>query len=184
MLASWLSCFWWGCIPRLTAKIIQKATWIWQTELIRDGGEELLDFSREEGINLIYLQIDRQLSSDIYEAFIERAHEDQIAVHALGGDPRWALTEHLDDMLGLADWVIDYNGKVAAGARFDGIHLDVEPYVLAKWETEQVQIITTWEQNLKAFLSLASGKGLELGIDIPFGLTNTPWRMEPILMNG
>ncbi|SEM63199.1 hypothetical protein SAMN04488688_11681 [Paenibacillus sp. cl141a] len=146
----------------------KKATWIWQTDLIRDGGEELLDFSREEGINLIYLQIDRQLSSEIYEAFIERAHEDQIAVHALGGDPRWALTEHLDDMLGLADWVIDYNGKVAAGARFDGIHLDVEPYVLAKWDTEQDQIIATWEQNLKAFLSLASGKGLELGIDIPF----------------
>lgn len=76
-----------------------KATWIWQTDLIQDGGEELLDFSREEGINLIFLQIDRQMPFEVYEAFIQRAHESQIAVHALGGDPRWALTEHREDML-------------------------------------------------------------------------------------
>ncbi|MGE7055200.1 hypothetical protein ACQKI4_21740, partial [Paenibacillus glucanolyticus] len=78
-----------------------KATWIWQTDLIKDGGEELLDFSREEGINLIYLQINRQMPAETYEAFIQRAHDAQIAVHALGGDPRWALTEYRNDMLGL-----------------------------------------------------------------------------------
>lgn len=38
-----------------------KATWVWQTELIEDGGEKLLEFARNEGINLIYLQINRDL---------------------------------------------------------------------------------------------------------------------------
>lgn len=146
----------------------KKATWIWQTNLIQDGGEELLGFSREEGINLIYLQVDRQMSSDTYEAFIRRAHEAQIAVHALGGDPGWALTEHADDMLGLADWVNDYNGKVTDDARFDGIHLDIEPYVLNHWDTDHEKIIASWEQNVNMFLSRLSGSGLELGIDIPF----------------
>lgn len=145
-----------------------RATWIWQTDLIKDGGEELLHFASDEGINLIYLQIDRQLPPEIYEAFIKRAHENQIAVHALGGDPRWALTEHREDMLGLADWVLNYNGKVSTGARFDGIHLDIEPYVLAQWEDETDEVISTWEQNLIMFLSQASGSDLELGIDIPF----------------
>lgn len=146
----------------------RKATWIWQTHLIQDAGEELLSFSRQEGINLIYLQIDRQMSSGTYEAFIRRAHEDQIAVHALGGDPRWALTEHVDDMLGLADWVNDYNNKAGDDARFDGIHLDIEPYVLQQWETDQATVIASWEQNLNMFLGRVSGRGLELGIDIPF----------------
>lgn len=145
-----------------------KATWIWQTDLIKDGGEELLDFSREEGINLIYLQINRQMPAETYEAFIQRAHDAQIAVHALGGDPRWALTEYRNDMLGLVTWVNDYNNKVSTSARFDGIHLDIEPYVLAEWGTAQDQIIAAWEQNLTLFLSQASGMGLELGIDIPF----------------
>ncbi|MEC0255532.1 hypothetical protein P4H67_04230 [Paenibacillus lautus] len=154
--------------PAYGENATKKATWIWQTNLIQDGGEEVLRFSREEGINLIYLQIDRQLPSEIYEAFIQRAHENQIAVHALGGDPRWALTEHREDMLGLADWVINYNGKVSAGARFDGIHLDIEPYVLPHWEDEKDKIISTWEQNLKVFLNQVSGNDLELGIDIPF----------------
>lgn len=89
-------------------------------------------------------------------------------MHALGGDPRWALTEHREDMLGLADWVVNYNGKVSAGARFDGIHLDIEPYVLAQWEDEKDKIISTWEQNLEVFLNQVSGNELELGIDIPF----------------
>ncbi|RAR44164.1 hypothetical protein [Paenibacillus sp. MDMC362] len=155
-----------------------KATWIWQTDLIQDGGEELLDFSREEGINLIFLQIDRQMPSEVYEAFIQRAHENQMAVHALGGDPRWALTEHREDMLGLADWVINYNGKVSIGSRFDGIHLDIEPYVLAEWEDEQDIIINTWEQNLMVFLNQVSGSDLELGIDIPF------WFDQYTLANG
>jgi hypothetical protein len=154
--------------PAYGENATKKATWIWQTDLIQDGGEELLRFSREEGINLIYLQIDRQLPSEIYEAFIQRAHENQIAVHALGGDPRWALTEYREDMLGLADWVVNYNGKVSAGARFDGIHLDIEPYVLAQWEDEKDKIISTWVQNLEVFLNQVSGNELELGIDIPF----------------
>ena len=70
-------------------------------------------------------------------------------------------------MLDLADWVNDYNGKVAADARFDGIHLDIEPYVLNQWETDHQKIIASWEQNLNMFLSRVSGSGLELGIDIP-----------------
>lgn len=61
-----------------------KATWVWQTEWIKDGGEELLDYSHEEGINLIYLQINRQMSAEIYQTFVEKAHAANIAVHALG----------------------------------------------------------------------------------------------------
>ena len=71
-----------------------KATWVWQTELIEDGGEQLLDFAGQEGINLIYLQINRDLPKGTYEQFIQNAHAGGIAVHALGGDPRWALLRH------------------------------------------------------------------------------------------
>lgn len=146
----------------------EKATWVWQTELIEDGGERLLSFARDEGMSLIYLQIKRDLPKETYEQFIRNAHEKQIAVHALGGDPRWALPEHRDRMLGLAKWVMDYNAGVPADGRFDGIHLDIEPYVLPQWETEQDKVISSWESNLKEFLNQTTGTGLELGIDIPF----------------
>lgn len=71
-----------------------KATWVWQTELIEDGGEKLLEFARNEGIHLIYLQINRDLPKKTYETFVQHAHEERVAVHALGGDPGWALTEY------------------------------------------------------------------------------------------
>ncbi|GIP56269.1 hypothetical protein J15TS10_00830 [Paenibacillus woosongensis] len=154
--------------PVYGEKSMMKATWIWQTDMIMDGGEQILRFSRNEGINLIYLQINRQMPKETYEAFVKRAHEAQIAVHALGGDPRWALVEYRDDMLGLADWVMDYNGSVTPEGRFDGVHLDIEPYVLDQWESGPDEIISSWESNLKAFLSKLSGSGLERGIDIPF----------------
>ena len=145
-----------------------KATWVWQTELIEDGGEQLLDFARTEGINLIYLQINRDLPKETYEKFIQHAHEGNVAVHALGGDPKWALQEHRDRMLGLADWTTNYNASVPSDSRFDGIHLDIEPYVLPQWESDQEAVITSWESNLKAFINKASDTSLELGIDIPF----------------
>jgi hypothetical protein len=147
-----------------------KATWVWQTEVIEDGGKELLDFARNQGINLIYLQINRDLPASRYEAFIKNAHADQIAVHALGGDPGWAQTKHRDRLVGLVDWVMNYNNTVAAGARFDGIHLDIEPYVLPEWETDPQGVIRTWIGNMQAFLDAAhaSRSKLELGIDLPF----------------
>ncbi|GAA0134444.1 hypothetical protein YSY43_12840 [Paenibacillus sp. YSY-4.3] len=154
--------------PVYAERSMVKATWIWQTDMIMDGGDQVIRFSRNEGINLIYLQINRQIPKETYEVFVKRAHEAQIAVHALGGDPRWALVEHRDDMLGLADWVMNYNGSVTPEGRFDGVHLDIEPYVLNDWESEPDRIISSWEINLKEFLGKLSGSGLELGIDIPF----------------
>ncbi|MED5018026.1 hypothetical protein P9847_12005 [Paenibacillus chibensis] len=145
-----------------------KATWVWQTELIEDGGEKLLDFARQQGINLIYLQINRDLPNATYETFIQHAHEGGVAVHALGGDPGWALSVHKDRLLGLADWTMNYNASVPADNRFDGIHLDIEPYVLPQWETDQGEVISSWMNNMQAFLDRAKGKGLELGLDIPF----------------
>ncbi|MEK3734908.1 hypothetical protein MKX64_21075 [Paenibacillus sp. FSL M8-0334] len=143
-----------------------RATWVWQTEFIADRGEQLIAFAKDEGINLIYLQIQRQLPKPMYEHFIQQAHENGIAVHALGGDPRWALAEYRNDMLDFADWVTSYNREAAA--RFDGIHLDIEPYVLDQWEDQHPSIIESWQRNLTAFLNTISDAGLETGIDIPF----------------
>lgn len=154
--------------PVYGEKPLVRATWIWQTDMIRDGGEQVLSFSQNEGINLIYLQINRKMPRETYEIFLKRAHEEGIRVHALGGDPGWALTEHRDDMLGLADWVMNYNDNVSPEGRFDGVHLDIEPYVLAQWENDHNTIISSWESNLRAFLGNLSESGLELGIDIPF----------------
>ncbi|OZB95198.1 hypothetical protein [Paenibacillus sp. XY044] len=147
-----------------------KATWVWQTELIEDGGKELLSFAQNQGINLIYLQINRDLPANQYETFIKNAHADNIAVHALGGDPGWAQTKHRDRLVGLVDWVNDYNNAEASDARFDGIHLDIEPYVLPEWNTDPEGVIGTWIGNIQAFLDAAhaSGSTLDLGIDLPF----------------
>ncbi|WP_433620262.1 hypothetical protein [Paenibacillus cellulositrophicus] len=147
-----------------------KATWVWQTELIEDGGKNLLDFAQNQGINLIYLQINRDMPASEYEAFIKNAHADNIAVHALGGDPGWAQTKHRDRLVGLVDWVNDYNNAEASDAQFDGIHLDIEPYVLPEWGTDPEGVIGTWINNIQAFLDAAhaSGSKLDLGIDLPF----------------
>lgn len=147
-----------------------KATWVWQTELIEDGGKDLLDFAQNQGINLIYLQINRDMPASEYEAFIKIAHADNIAVHALGGDPGWAQTKHRDRLVGLVDWVNDYNNAEASDAQFDGIHLDIEPYVLPEWGTDPEGVIGTWINNIQAFLDAAhaSGSKLDLGIDLPF----------------
>ncbi|GAB6989992.1 hypothetical protein [Paenibacillus pini] len=145
-----------------------KATWVWQTELIEDGGEQLLHFATEQRVNLIYVQINRDLPYEAYEPFIKNAHAAGVAVHALGGDPGWALKVHRERLLGLVNWVQNYNNSAASKSKFDGIHLDIEPYVLDQWEEDPNRILSSWIDNMQAYLSAASSSGLELGIDLPF----------------
>lgn len=149
-----------------------KATWVKQTELIENGGGKLLEFATTQGVNVIYLQINKTLSNQVYGQFIANASKRGIAVHALDGSPDWALTANKSKFTELVSWVSAYNAQATADQKIKGIHLRVEAYALPEWGSGAAEVTTSWKSNLQEFISAAGAKlpGLELGIDLPYWL--------------
>ncbi len=153
----------------------KKATWIWQAELIDAKRQDILGFAKQNGINTIYLRIERQKPFDYYRPFLQEAHAAGIEVHALGGHPAWALASHRGRMLDLLDWVSRYNSEADAKERIDGVHLDIEPYLLPEWNTDQAEVLKQWTANMKAFVEQArNDPALEVSTDLAVWFDNIP----------
>jgi hypothetical protein len=102
-------------------------------------------------------------------------------VHALNGDATWisnqeAATNFINDLL-------NYNSKSQNNEKFDGINLDIEPYILSSWEKDtngnsltlvqspvNTEIATQYLQLLSSARGMisAKGEGMTFGVDTPF----------------
>lgn len=146
----------------------QQATWVWQAERIVSEPEHLLSFAKNNRIQLMYLHIHPDVPESAYRRFVRQAAKEGIEVHALAGDPTWALPDYRGRMMDLLRKIQRYNAQAAEDERFRGIHLDIEPYVLPQWQEDANEIIHSWMDNLDVFLEAGRDEGsLEFGVDIP-----------------
>lgn len=147
-----------------------EATWVWNTWNIVNEKDQLLQFAKQQGVNLIYLQViqDGEITTEQYRTFIREAGLNGIEVQALDGHPEWAKEENRYHITNLVNWVKQYNASVGAGERFSGIHLDVEPYILPEWSTNRDAVVTQWMDTVKMFIPQVKGDGtLKATSDIP-----------------
>ncbi|PAD32163.1 hypothetical protein CHH60_04050 [Paenibacillus sp. 7523-1] len=149
-----------------------RAAWVWQAKSVQDdGGDELLANAAKHKINRLYVNVDMNLSDEVYRTFISKASDAGIAVEALGGDPSWAIQGREAPMLRLAAWVSDYNQGAAAEERFDAIHLDIKPYVLPAWKDDSESLVQSWVANMKLLLEQVEANGaIDINVDLPFWL--------------
>ncbi|MYL32477.1 hypothetical protein GLW08_06865 [Pontibacillus yanchengensis] len=122
-----------------------KGMWAWFPNddiATREAREELIDFSKEKGVNVLYLNIGErggdpylEQHPEQYEAFIKAAHEHDIDVIALDGASEWARAENHYIPINRFRLVRNYNQQVPEQAQFDGIQFDIEPYLLPEWDT-------------------------------------------------
>jgi hypothetical protein len=148
-----------------------RAAWVWQAKSVSDGGNELLENAAKHKINRLYVNVDMNLSQEVYHTFISKASKAGIAVEALGGDPSWAVSGREGPMLKLADWVSNYNLAAKPEERFDAIHLDIKPYVLPQWKEDAKPLVQSWVANMKLLLEQVKQAGaVEVNVDLPFWL--------------
>ncbi|MFD1885734.1 hypothetical protein [Paenibacillus wenxiniae] len=152
------------------AQSAQKATWLWNTQLIVTSSADVLQFASSQGVNLIYLQINRDLDAAVYHNFIAAATAKGIAVQALDGDPSWALDSQRSKLQSSLDWITSYQNTASADQRFSGIHIDIEPYLLREWKTKQSKVIRGWQQSVLSVSQTAQQLGISASADIPFWL--------------
>lgn len=147
-----------------------KATWLWDASIIAEQTPEIIAFSKEQGVDTIFLQIQDEVPAATYRKFIAAAGQAEIEVHGLNGHADWAYEEKLDEGLAFIERVRAYNAASAKNERFEGIQLDVEPYQLKRWENEESSVIAEWQNNMKAWTKAGEDAGLYMSAAIPFWL--------------
>lgn len=156
--------------------------WVWNTdELFARDSEwrrRLLDTIARWKLTEVYLQLphadaDRSLGdwnddarSAALAGLIAELHQANVQVHALDGAAWLALPEERSELVALAASVRDYNAAHAAAARFDAVHLDIEPYLLPAFGGRRIADLLA---SLVQGLTLTKEKvGIPLWLDIPF----------------
>lgn len=152
---------------------MEKGTWIWDAQIIRSEQERILDFARENGLTSLYLHIDRDMKPEDYQKFIRRATSLNIRIEALAGKPYWAFRDHQARIEEFIIWVKDYNASVDPQGRFQGLHLDIEPYILEEWKTENKRVMENWMDNMRFIEKETKGTGLNITVDVPFWIYRT-----------
>ncbi len=109
------------------------ATWVWHTEDLLQHPEGWPDFVRalqRQQIAQVYLQWPRASAALPVLARLIQAFQSQgLRVHALAGDPRWALRPYHQEALAVFDAVVAYQHDYPQ-APVVGLHYDIEPYLL------------------------------------------------------
>jgi hypothetical protein len=144
----------------------KRTTWIWHTKDITENSQDTVNFLISQNVSRVYLQIHYSLDFETYRSFIKTLSENNIEAFALDGAPKWVHSmKYLDRMLA---WVELYNHSSSENEEFKGIQLDVEPYVLQSWNTDQKEIVKDFEKLIINASTFAKKEDLQLDVVIPF----------------
>ena len=159
-----------------------RAMWVWNVRTIMtpESRLQLLSFCRQHRIDTLYLSA-YDLRSPLdrhYRGFNRQAHQAGISVHALAGDPRWGKAQYHHIPLEWVEAVGRLNANAPRAERFDGIHTDVEVYLLSKTWQERPEVLLGGYLDLHAeiarILNQGPGGRLHTGADIPFWFDDDP----------
>jgi hypothetical protein len=145
-----------------------RAMWVWNPKdlLAPDQPEQanrFFAFCSENRISEIYLSVEfnRRVPEGVpqyevhhperYRLFLARAHQQGLRIEGLAGTPEWAARGNHPRALAAVDAILAFNRASSSGARFDGVHFDVEPYTLVGYCDPQYR-----PRILVAFLELVS----------------------------
>lgn len=146
-----------------------RAMWVWKTSArlgTSDGTSSLLASCQQAGVTEVYLSIGSVIEDARLPAMVAALHDAGIRVEALTGEANWYQAEHRDAMLAVIDSVAAYNAKVAASARFQGMHLDIEPHQLAENKANHA-FLPALAETLDQARQRAATQNLDTAADLP-----------------
>lgn len=167
--------------PKVTP--LRRVTWLWNTQpYLQDVRKqrELIAFLTQQGFDGIFVQIphnSRQilhqkpsaLNMALWRPFLAVLHRHNIQVFALDGYKKYALPTWHSRVLEIVSRVIEYNQHVFPHEMFDGVHFDIEPYLLSSlWSSRRSWLMSHYLQLLLRIRNLVHRHNMTLGVDIPF----------------
>ncbi|NUS38900.1 MAG: hypothetical protein HOQ02_07745 [Lysobacter sp.] len=187
VVRAWCACLLCLWLPAFASAKTARAAWVWEPDAYamlesRAEADHALAFLHAHRVDTLYLYADayagRNLivdAPDAYRRFIVRAHRDGFRVYALLGSAFLHTEEYVrpaqrPQALAMLRRVLDYNAAAPAGARFDGINYDIEPHLLADWDSHRDALLQGFVDMTAAFVDArrAAGQRLPIGPAMPF----------------
>jgi len=168
--------------------------WLWETEKIIKNPEEqktFFNFCKKQHITDLFMQIPYEAEKERKEwtiswdsvgmrPLLSKLNQANIRVHALDGDPRFALKEWHGRSIALLEKIIQYNQSVSPKERFYGIRYDNEPYLLPNFGgIHKENLLKEYLELAEKSQALAQKAGLTFGVDIPFWFDSVNEFFEP-----
>ncbi|MFI5909458.1 hypothetical protein [Dactylosporangium sp. NPDC051541] len=134
-----------------------RAMWLWKPEPPRP----VVEWAAANGVRALFAYYDPAAGPAELQrlATLKRlCDEAGIMLDALGGDPSWT-----NDHATALTWA---NSAAAAGL-FHALHVDVEPYLLPSWQTDQAALVPPY---LALLQQMSAATELPVEADVPFWL--------------
>ncbi len=174
---------------RTTRASTNRTLWAWNTGALLDPtkraeANRFFSFCTSQQIQKVYLAAEFDQSRkdgkpyfelrdpEGYRTFLARAHQQGLKVDALAGTPEWAVRENHPQALAVVGALLAFNHASPSSARFDGIHFDVEPYLLIGYSDP-----TYRPEILLGFVEIVSrcAERARSGGDLPFSCDVPSW---------
>lgn len=148
---------------------MKKATWMWNFTDICQNSDMYVRFMAVQGVTDIYLQFTMSTTFDrsAYRSLIKSLTRNGIRAHATNGASNWVNNQQY--ALRFLDLVHEYNRTCEIDEMFCGVHLDVEPYTLPEWITNQGELVSRWTSLIKTYASYAE---IPVSAAMPFWFHN------------
>ncbi len=169
-----------------------RSIWIWENAsynlIFNEGSRKVLDAMakdtatfNQDPITTLYLGVDEYFGVDMLEderdrvrEFLSWAHDNGYKVHALiaGGTkpPHFgAFERYHDTALKEVENIINYNLSSQQNEQFDGVNIDIEPYIASQFKTDKPSLQIQYLDLLEKMMNLkkVSDSSLFIGAAIP-----------------
>ncbi len=202
MLVLWLA----SVAPGHSAVAAPRAVWIWEEDAFRmldkdEAQREVETFLDQQHISTIYLYADEFNGRNIlvnepkkYRKLIASAHARGFKVFALLGSAylrtqEYILQEKRRAAKRMFGAVLDFNRDTPdASSRFDGVNIDIEPYLLDDWATGRPVRGRQYLELSAEFMRMKAeaGSSLLVGPAMPFwydGIEDVEWKGQRRKLN-
>ena len=164
-----------------------RAIWVWEPSTYamlddEDIRADAISFLVSRGFTTAYVYGDAYRgrnpiveTPEKYAALIRDMHLQGIRVHALLGSAHLLTQEYVrpekrSTAMRMLAAVLDYNEAQPPEMQFDGVTLDIEPYLLKQWKSNRKAVAKQYLELSAAFMELKESRGAQIpiGTAMPF----------------
>ncbi len=147
--------------------------WIWDSEARLESDPSWIDFLQQRQVQVLFLQQPPRLDQRL-QTLIARLHAAGMQVQALNGDRHDVLPEARPAVSERLQQLARYQQEAPPECRFDGLHYDVEPYLLAGFPVRRGQVLGQYLHLVESLCEQGRTLGLPVVFDLPFWFDQIP----------
>lgn len=129
-----------------------------------EEAEELVD---ELNITHWYQEMEMEGELEELKTFIKAMSHVQVSVFTLVGETEWGYEEDGASLISHLRKIAAYNKSVSEKEQIKGVMVDIEPYVLKKWEKDKEKNMDVYVSGMIKAYEYAKRKNLIFSICIP-----------------